>query len=171
MHPDADRISIASGLKVKYRGGFDLGDFYKKIKIWLETEGYGDENKNFKEAKYIEAIKPFGKNIDIKWIAEKNISDYFSIYFTVVFRIIGLQDTEVPYENKKIKSNKGEIEVRLSADLITNRQGKWSRNSFMKNIYEKVIIDKRIEEYKLQTYKKIYSLHDELKMYLNLPRY
>ena len=171
MHPDADKISIASGLKVKYRGVFDLDDFYKKLKIWLETEGYGDENKNFKEAKYIESIKPYGKNIDIKWIAEKNKSDYFSYYMTITFRIIGLQDIEVPYENKKIKSNKGEIDVKLSADLITNRQGKWSKNSFIKNIYEKAIINKRIEEYKLDVYKIAYKLHDEIKMYLNLPRY
>lgn len=171
MHPDADKITVASGLKVKYRGVFDLGDFYKKLKTWFEAEGYGDEVKNFKEAKYKESIKPFGKNIDIKWVAEKNKSDYFSYNLTLTFRIIGLQDAEVQYEAKKIKANKGEVEVKLSADLIKNRQGKWSKSSIIKKIYESLIINKRIEEYKLDVYKIAYKLHDEMKMYLNLPRY
>lgn len=171
MHPDADKISVASGLKVKYRGVFDLGDFYKKLKLWFDSEGYGDENKNFKESKYTESIKPYGKNIEIKWVAEKNKSDYFSFGLTVTFRILGLQDTEIQYENKKIKANKGEVDVKVSADLIKNRQGKWSRDSIIKRIYETLIVDKRIEEYKLEVYKLAYKLQDEMKMYLNLPRY
>ena len=60
MFEGAESINVVPDLKIDWKGIFDFSDLYKKIKIWLLYEGYGDENENFIEAKYIERIKPNG---------------------------------------------------------------------------------------------------------------
>src|SRR3989344_607486 len=121
MHPDADSVNVCSNLTLNWKGLFYMDDLYKILKAWLAFQGYGDENKNFKEASYTERIKPNGKQLEVKWLAERNITDYFSIQFTVIIYVIGLNDVEVVEEGRKIKANKGEIEMRISSNLIKNR--------------------------------------------------
>ena len=171
MHPDAEKVNIASGLKLKWAGTLDMGDFYKKMKVWLESNGYGDENKNFKEVKYVERVGPGGKQIEVKWLGEKNVSDYFSYLITITFFITRLRDVEVPFNGKKIKMNQAGIEIKFSADMIKNRTGRWDKNSIMKKLYEKFVIKDRMDNYQLELYQKIYSFHDEVKTYLDLHKF
>jgi len=168
MHPDADKINIASGLKLKWSGVIDLGDFYTKLKLWFDREGYGDEFKSFKEVKYVQRMKPNGKEIDIKWIAERDKSDYFSNSISITFMIMGIKDVEVQKNGKKVKMNSLNLEIKLFADLVKNRKGRWKKNSIMKKIYENFVIKERIDSYKLELYQQIYILQDEIKDYLNL---
>lgn len=168
MHPDAETINVCSGLKLDWKGVFDLNDLYKKTKLWLNYNGYGNEKKSFREALYVEKIKGDEKEIQVEWHAEKNISDYFSCYLTITFLILGLKKVEVVQDGKKLKMNDAEIEIRLSADLVKNREGRWPKNSLIKKIYERFIIKERIEQYTVDLYQKVYSLHDEIKGYLNL---
>ncbi len=171
MNPDAEKVNIASGLKLKWSGTLDMGDLYKKMKTWLESSGYGDESKNFKEVKYVERIGAGGKQIEAKWLGERNVSDYFSYLITVTFFITRLRDVEVPFNGKKIKMSQATVEIKFSADLIKNRKGKWSKGSFMKKIYERLVVKDRMNDYKLELYQKIYSFHDEVKTYLNLHKF
>lgn len=171
MHPDADKVNIASGLKIKWSGTFDVGDFYNKLKLWLFHEGFGDENKNFKEVKYVQRIKPYGREIDLKWVGEKNVSDYFSYSITITMLIFALKDVEVPYNGRKVKMNSASIDIRLFADFIKNRKGKWKKNSLMKKIYEKFIVKDRLDAYKINLYHQIYGFHDYIKEYLNLQKF
>lgn len=171
MHPDADKINIASGLKIKWSGPIDLGDFYTQLKLWFYHQGYGDEFKNFKEVKYVQRIKPLGKEIDLKWVGEKNVSDYFSYAIAMTMLVNGMKDVEVSKNGKKVKMSSLNIEIKLFADLIKNRKGKWKKNSLIKKIYEIFIVKDRIENYKLELYQRIYSLHDEIKGYLSLYKF
>ena len=137
MHKDADRISVVPGFKIDYKGVFDLSDLYKKTKAWFNYEGYGDENSNFIETKYIERIKPIGKQIEIKWYGEKIINDYISYFITVEYTGIGLKDAEVTFEGRKIKMNSGQAIITIKADLILNRQGKWEKDSIIKKLHDR----------------------------------
>lgn len=171
MNPNADKINIVSGLKLKWGGNIDVGDFYAKLKLWLYNQGYGDEMKNFKEVKYLQRVKADGKEIDVKWIGEKNLNDYFANMITITMSITRMKDAEVMINGKKVKMNNANIEIKLTADLIKNRGGKWGKDSFMKKIYENFIIKERIDQNKMGLYQKIYSLHDEIKNFFELQKF
>ncbi len=165
-----DQIIVVPAVKLKWKGIFDFEGLYKKMKFWLEFQGYGDERKNFREEKYVEQVKPTGKIYEIVWKGEKNISDYFSFIIKITFLGLNIEQVETQKEGKKVKMSKGEIEIKFTAILVKNRQNKWKPDSFIKKIYENFISRDRIEEYKIDIYKKLYELHDEVKAYLDLSR-
>ena len=171
MHKDADKLIIVPELKIDWKGIFEFSDLYKKMKVWLYYEGYGDENDNFIEDKYIERIRPFGKIVEARWYGEKPINDYVSNFISVTFQGIALQDTEVAYEGRKIKMNKGQVILRIKGELILNRQGKFERDSFLKKVHDRKIFRKNIDLYKEELYKKVTDFYTEIKAYLNLHQF
>ena len=168
MHKEAETINVCSNLSLNWRGVFDMDEFYKLVKSWLDFQGYGDEKTTFKESSYTERIKPNGKQLEVKWVCEKFINDYFSIQLSLVILVVGLNEVEINEEGRKIKVNKGEIEVRISSDLIKNRNGKWKKNSLMKRLYENVLIKDNLNEYRKDAYDKAYALQGEMKRFFNL---
>jgi hypothetical protein len=104
MNPNAEEAIVSGGLKLKWKGLFDLDEVYKRMKFWLDFKGYGDEFSTFKEEKYVEKIKGQSKEIHVRWRAEKIISDYFSNVISVTFLILGLKEVELGGEKeRKIK--------------------------------------------------------------------
>ncbi len=166
MHKEADAITIVPGINLNWKGVFDLGDMYRQLKWWFDYEGFGDETKNFKEVKYVERIKPIGKQYEIRWICEKNVSDYFAYQIEITMLIFGVKDAEVNVGSKKVKIDRGEIDMRISSRLIRNRSGKWKKESFLKKIYDSFIVKDRIDGYKQDIYEKTYKFQDEVKKYL-----
>ena len=165
-----DPIIVVPSVKLKWKGIFDFEGLYKKMKYWLEFQGYGDEKNNFREVKYTERIKPTGKNYEIIWVGEKIISDYFSFNIKITFLGLYIQKVEVQRQSRKIQMDKGEIEMKFTATLVKNRQDRWNPSSVIKKIYENFITKDRIEEYKIDIYKKTYEFLDEVKAYLDLSR-
>ena len=170
MHKNAESAEVVKNLKVVYKGLFDISGLYKEIKIWLTNKKYGDHEKDFKEESYVERLKGDSKQIEIKWIGEKGLSDYSKGQITLTFFIVGLQDAETEWQGKKIKTNQGEIEIQISSSLIKNASGKWNPG-VMKKLYEKLVIQDRIENEMIELYEDTYSLHDVIKTFLELRKF
>jgi len=168
MNKNADIDPIIKGTKLKTKATFEFDILYAKMKYWFEFKGYGDESKNFKEEFYIERNTANGKSYEIKWKGEKTVSDYFSNIIEIEFAIVGLKDIEVTENNKKLKMHQASVEMKFSSSLVRNRQGKWSKDSIIKSIYEKFIIPTRIEQYKIMLYEETYNLINEVKVMLNI---
>jgi hypothetical protein len=163
----SESVQIANKLKIYEKGIFDLNELYKLIKSWLAIEGYGDEEKTFREVSYVERFKAIGKQIEAKWKAEKLVNDYISYAMTITFNIIGLNEIEIEQQGRKVKMHKGTITIRISSELILDRQNKW-KSDFFRKLYENFIIKDRIEAHKINLYNKTYSLHDEIKAYFQM---
>ena len=171
MHKNAEVVNVVPDLKIDWKGIFDFQDLYKKMKFWLLYEEYGDESENFIESKYIERIKPIGKQIEVKWFGERPINNYSSYYITVAFTGIGLQDAEVTIEGRKIKMNKGQLILTIRGDLVLNRLGNWEKESFLRKLHDKRLFFKNIEFYKEEIREKVTDFHTEVKAYLNLHQF
>lgn len=159
----ADEI-VAKDVKIKRKGIFDMEQVYKKIKQWFDSRGYSE----FKEMKYIERIKPNGKQLEIVWEAKKEVSDYFTNNIRLTFLVIGLNKIEIEKEGQKIPMNNGELELIFNATLVKNAKEKFKEDGAMKKIYESYIVKDRIEEYKIDLYDNIYGLVNEVKLMLEL---
>ena len=112
--------------KIKYNGIFSFPDFYKFCYDWLTEE----PELKIKETKYTEKLSGDSKNIDVEWIGEKEINDYFKFEVKVEFKIIGLKQIEVVQENTKVKTNDGSIEVKVGGTLIKDYKGKFEVSGF-----------------------------------------
>jgi NAD+--asparagine ADP-ribosyltransferase len=132
--------------KIKYSGVVNFGEFYKFCYEWLRDE----LGLNLVEEKYVEKLSGDSKNIDVDWNATREVTDYFKFEIKVSFRIIGLTNIEIAEGNKKIKTNKGTVEVSVKGTLIKDYKSKFEKTAlqkFLRGIYEKTVIPSRVEDY------------------------
>ncbi len=144
----AEKDTIFSS-SIKYNGIVDFPSFYKFCYDWL-TEEVG---LDVSEEKYAEKISGDAKNIDILWVGTKKVTDYFKFEVKLTFQILGLTKLELVQEGRKIKTNKGSVQVKIKGILVRDYQGKFEVNAsrkFMRSIYEKWVIPSRIEEYEVK---------------------
>lgn len=135
---------FSSGLK--YTGIFNLGDFYKWAYDWLADETELD----LAEKKYKEKINGDAKELEIEWDGKRKVTDYFQFQIKVSFRILGLIKIELNEGGRKVKANKGQVEMKVKGTLIRDYDGKFEKTAtrkFMRSIYEKWVIPSRIEEF------------------------
>ena len=141
----AEKDTIFSS-KVKYNGIVDFPAFYKFCYDWLDQE----VNLELSEEKYSEKIEGDGKNIDVAWVGQRKLTDYFRFDVKVEFKVLGLTKLEIVQDGRKIKTNKGSVEIKIKGILIRDYQGKFEVNAsrkFMRSVYEKWVIPARTEEY------------------------
>ncbi|MEM4647926.1 MAG: hypothetical protein QXO12_01280 [Candidatus Pacearchaeota archaeon] len=151
--------------KIKYGGIFDFKNVYTLIFEWLSDMGYFVVEKE-----YSEKIKAEGKEIEIKWTCTKKVTDYFRFIINVNWRIDNLQEIEITKE-KKIRTNKGNIEIKFSAILERDWQNKYEVSpfhKFLRAVYEKYIIPNRIEQMEEKVTEEVLDIVNNVKAYLIL---
>ena len=161
------KYPIAPDLKIKAVTVIDFPVFYKKMKLWLQDNGFTKDETL--EKKYIERIKPNGKQLEIQWECKKSKSDFFDYYINVTFLILGMNDVEVQQGPITRKMNKGDFEIRINSFIQTTKN--LEKLGTLKRIYVNILIKKRIEEYKLDLYDKVYKFHAYIKELLSLRNY
>jgi|TARA_Y100000310_G_scaffold345031_1_gene461295 hypothetical protein len=141
----AEKESLFSS-QLKYVGIVSFKDFYQFCYDWL-TDELGME---VAEEKYTEKIKE-EKDLEIKWVAEKDMTDYFRMQIKVGFKVFNLQKVEIAEGGAKVETNKGDIRLKAEGIIIRDYKGKFettATNKFLRGIYEKWVIPSRIEEFK-----------------------
>ena len=139
-----EKDNVFSG-KIRQVGIADFKEFYRFCFMWLVNEDYWVVEKN-----YTEKIQATGKEIEIEWNASRKISDYFRFALKINWRIIGMKDVEVEKNGDKLKMNKGDFEVKVSAVLEKDYENKWEDSPFLKwlrTAYDRYLIRSRIENY------------------------
>jgi len=154
--------------KIKSEGLFSFKDFYKFCHQWLTDE----TGLDIAETKYKEKLSGNEKKIEIEWIGEKEITDYFKFQIKVTFMILRLTDVEVQQPNgAKIKTNKGEVEISTKGNLLRDYEGKFEKNStqkFLRGVYEKYVIPSRVKQFEDELASKCDEFLEQAKAYLDL---
>ncbi len=156
---------MPSGIKVKWDGVFDSEGVYKKLKYWLDFNGFGG---NFEEEEYSELVKGDAKNIGARWHAEKLVSAYFGYIIDINIWITRMREVNVQRNGVEISMNKGSFEAKLAAYVMKDIAGKYN-SKLMQKFYERVVVKERIDEHKRLLAVKLYELQDELKRFLAMP--
>jgi hypothetical protein len=162
----AEKDKIFSS-KIKYNGIFSFGDFYKFCFEWLRDE----VGLDLVEEKYAEKLSGDSKNIDIEWSGSRKITDYFKMEVKVSFRIIGLTNIEITDGNRKVKTNKGSVEVSIKGTLVKDYEGRFEKTAFKKflrGVYEKTVIPSRVSQYEEKVMKDCDEFLAQAKAYLDL---
>ncbi len=153
--------------KVKYDGIFPFKDFYKFCYEWLTNE----TGLLISEDKYKEKLTGDAKKIEIKWTGTREMTDYFKFEAEITFNILGLTNVEVMQDGKKIKTNKGSVEVSVKGNLVRDYKSKFEKTAFQKflrAIYEKTVIHARIEQFQEKIIEECDEFLAQAKAYLDL---
>lgn len=151
---------------IKHKGLFNYADFYNFCYNWFKNEDY-----LLLEKEYTEKVSSFGKEIVIKWASTKKISDYYQNLIDVKWHILGMTDAEVEENGKKIKTNKGEIKLEVSAKLKKDWEETWDKNpawKFLRGIYDRYIMRTTEDEYEVKLIEKTEEFMEDAKAFLNL---
>ena len=155
---------------VKYSGIFKMSEVYKvAFSILADELGYDIE-----ESKYREKVSSDGKELEIKWIAEKKISDYYKFRIKVDFFVVGLKDVEVEKSGVKVKMNKGNIDITIKSSIITDWEGRWESSPvlrFLQGLFDKYVQRNTFQQMKARIYEEAYKFENEMKAFFNLTRF
>ena len=153
--------------KMKYNGILNFADFYKFCYEWLRDE----TGLLLSENKYSEKITGEEKNIEIEWNGFRDMTDYFRLEVKIFFRVLGLTNVELTEGNRKIRTNKGNIEVGVTGNLVRDYEGKFEKSAFQKflrGIYEKSVIHARVEQFQEKIIGDCDEFLSQAKAYLDL---
>tara|TARA_Y100000310_G_scaffold225672_1_gene227691 strand:- start:863 stop:1354 length:492 start_codon:yes stop_codon:yes gene_type:complete len=159
----AKKDFIADNIKIVQNSIFNFGELYKMIFRWFEVYEYDHH-----EDRYDEETKPDGKDVRVYWTAEKKIDAYTMFVIELNMYLLGLSATEIERNGLKSKTNKGNIEFRISVYLKKDYTGKWQSFPLMAYVYDRIIAKKRLDRYEGEIYGDYKKLIDEIKAFLSL---
>ncbi len=151
---------------VKHKGFFNYTDLYNFCFNWFKDNGY----KLFEKA-YTEKLSSFGKEVVIEWNAKKKISDYFRLEIKAKWHILGMNDAEIMIEDRKEKTNKGEVKIAIKGELVRDYEENWDKTpfyKFLRGIYDKYIIRTTMDDYEDKVMDDATDFYNEIKAFLNL---
>jgi hypothetical protein len=152
--------------KVKYNGYFDFKEVYQFVYRWLNEEDYDVE-----ETKYVEEVNGDFKKVEILWKASKKVSDYFKSELKLAWRVLGLTSAEIEKDGRKIKTNKGSFEVKITGTLIRDYRGAWDATpftKFLRGIYDKYVIEGTMDKHETKVFGDVNTLAEEIKAFLTI---
>ncbi len=153
---------------IRYTGIFDFDGLYKVMVQWLKQRRYWFHEDTYK-------FKPgdgFGKEVMLKWVAWKNIDEYFRFHLTVNFHIWDINEVEIFQDGQKKTLTKARMEIKLKCTLYRDWQRRYKQNKlteFLKDFYNKYIIFKKTDSITWDTiYYRMLKFAAVIKDYLNM---
>lgn len=152
--------------KVEHSGIFNFSAFYSFAHAWFRQENYF-----VSETRYSEKNSGTKKDIMIEWVVSKDLSDYFKVEMKIKFLINDLTDVEVEIDGTKKNSNKGKVEVEITANIIRDPKSKWDVSAFtrlVRDFYDRFIIPSNVFKIKMIIADDAKKFKEELKTFLEL---
>ncbi len=163
------RVYLFEDIKIKQDSIFDFDELYKRLFSWFEVSDYDFHEKAYEKHDMGNGVD----NLKIYWIATKEIDKYVKFVIEMNFFLIGLQKAEIEKEGVKIKTNKGTMEIRLSAYLIKDYDDKLKKRvgDYGRKVYEKFMIRHRLDDYEVRLSKETHLLMDEVKSFVAMHQF
>ncbi len=160
-----DNIDVWNGGQIpiiRFRGDFSWQGLYRLIRGWIDKKEF-----RFTEKKY----KHKGSDVEVEMQGDRKIDAMHKYYLIVEIKIWELKDVEAIEEGKKVKTNSGRMELKISGSVEVDYSGRFSGRP----LYEKLgrwwmkITMRDIENFHLDphTYD-LYGLHQEIKSFLKM---
>lgn len=159
----AEKDKIFKG-KLKQSGVFNFKDFYEFLYDYLS-----DENYDIFEERYVEKLKGDSKDLEIRWTATKEVSDYFRFEISAYWVILGLKKLKVKKEGDELIMDSGTIEIKFDAVLVKDWENRWESHpawKFLRGLYDRYIIKSRVNDYEYKLFTEINEIISQAKAFL-----
>ena len=175
----AEKRKWAAKFRIKYRDVFHLKQFYKTMYEWLRDKEWKDLDENVPnhfETLYLERVDQYNNREYWIWwrlwkFPEEHSNTFFRYRLNIDIHCVYIQDVEIMHEGKKIRCNKGEIEIKILSFLEFDYTGAWSKNkmlAYFRELLQAHILHHTIDDTKKRLYRETYFLQGAIKKYLQL---
>jgi hypothetical protein len=171
----------AAQFRIKFKDIFNLKQFYSNLREWLKEYGwYGvtydqKADKDYWETLYLERIGLAGeKEMWIYWRLQKLPvpNSYYKYHLDIDYHILYMFPAEVIRDGKKLKVNKGEIEIKVYSYVEFDYKGEWSKHPvlrFFNKLFPQRIIRKDLyDDHKKELYREVYTMAAFIKKWFKL---
>lgn len=153
--------------KVLHSGFGSLKDTYLFAHDWFKADGF-----LVVETKYEEKLSGDAKEINIEWVASKDLSDYFRMNIIVKWKILAMTEVEVEVDGKRKKMNKfAELSFDIKGLLEKDYRNDWNTNAmqnFFKSVYNKYVIPKETMDKERAIVMTVQEFKEALKAFIDL---
>ncbi|MBI2045280.1 hypothetical protein HYT23_04445 [Candidatus Pacearchaeota archaeon] len=173
---DPDSESVGK-LAVNYKDVLDLKYLYTLMHEWLVEEGYAPrDDSKFKEIFYYQKEDANAGNFyHWRWRLEKDPPEtkLWKYELEIDTMVLSTKDVELAVKGKKVKAQKGEIEVSITGFLIPDPNGRFSRGILKKfrRFILKNFLRKHRDHYKSTLESEMKRFQEAIKSYLKLETY
>ena len=178
-----DRVKI-SGWVINFKDVFDMNMLYLLAHEWLVDEGWAPRvDQEFKEIYYLHReVANFGTENWIRWRCKKDPegipgeggkNPLFTFELDTEFHTLGLQKKEMVLNGKKVKLDKGEVEIRINAGLVYDKSGFMEKSLLtrpFKKMWYKQVFTERWNGLKKELYHEAYRYREALNTYLQIEK-
>jgi hypothetical protein len=166
----AERRPVVTSVKLKYSGLFNCKDLWKFIEDWFKDQGFADRVEVYHDEK----VTKTHKDIDIKYMPYRKMSDYVKIEQRLLIKVFNLVNKTVVKDGHNIKLGQGDIDITFDGYINTDYEGRWENtpNSFfIRTIIDKFIFRTYTGKYEAIIKEQIQSLKHEIESFLNMYKY
>lgn len=161
-------LEMPGPLLVRYTGVFDFEGLYRMMHAWLITKRFLFHEKQYKD----KVSTPFGNEVEIKWEAEKKVTEYIKEWIKIEFHLWDFSEVEVIKEGRKVKMTKSRMEIKMDCELEMDYTKKFIGKGIVAQrlgeFYQNKVLywEWRIKYADALTYS-LFDLHAKIKKYLN----
>ena len=178
-HTYTDRKFLeAATFRIKFKDYFHLKLLYIMMHEWLVDEKYATrEDSDFPENFYMHReTQRSGTEKWIWWRLTKVPTDntYYRYVLDLDFHVILLKEAEVMHKGTKFKTNWGEVEIKVWANLEGDYEHKWRDHPILKHfeeLFRKRIFWADFQMHKNEFFREAYRFQEAIKTYLKLRTY
>lgn len=159
----AEKDRIFKG-KIRQTGIFSFKDLYEFLYDYLT-----DQNYDIFEIKYSEKLKGESKDMEIKWVATKEVTDYFQYEIGMYWIIHGMKKIKVKKDGEELMMDQGTIDIKFEAHLAKDYENRWENHpfwKFLRAIYDRYIIKSRITDYENDLFGEVNEIIKQAKSFL-----
>lgn len=167
---------------VRFKDVFDMQGLYTLMHLWLAEHGWVDPDTNLPdnhEVSYLEKTSSTGaKTHIIVWQFHKlpEKSKFFKWYLKVNINTAELATVEVMHQGKKIKVNKGTVDIALDAKLQIDYQALWANHPILaffriRKFFEQKLYKGEIDRMKGGLFGEMTEFQVRIKQYLDLKQF
>lgn len=162
---------------IKYKDVFSLEYLYLLMHEWLVIEGYADrDDPKFPETFYLQRESPGGKEVWFRWrptkVPPEDRSGLWRYEFDIDAHVLGLNQVELIKDGKKIKADKGEIEIKSSVYLVFAYDQAWKNHPLWRKHKEWIkttLLKNKFNFHKAQITEESRRFQEAIKTYLRMP--
>lgn len=175
-----EKVDNVADFSIKQKDVLDLKLLYESMHDWLVRHGYGStDDKKFGETLFLQRVGQDGaREIWFRWRVEKTPDDVGPgdsprlIYqIRINAHTLGVKKTEIVKDGKKLKLDKGEVEVMIKANIIKDPKDAYKKSNapeFLKKWFWKGQGQDELDKHGQILFRETYAFGDMLKRFFEM---
>jgi len=184
LSSEANPRLLAAQFRIKHRDIFNMQQLYNLMHEWVKENQWMDTQDDFEgdahESFYYDKTDLYGnKEIWIWWRlwqfsdgeSVDTSNSFYRWRMDIDIHAVHMKETEIMHQGKKLKTDSGEVEIKIWAWIEMDYKGEWSKHPILKfflDVFNLRIFESELDKHKHELYRVAFNFQNYIKKYLRL---